>query len=159
MDKDISINQSSVRPTKKQFEILEFIEKFINEHGYSPSYREIMSSLNYTSVSTVAMHVNSLLKRGHLIKREHSARSIEIVNKTENTRVKSNLITAGQEKWLVDRIELKLKEVSESKEITKTKIEELYVLSAALRILNIEGAANSINSKISELKARLDSKE
>ena len=115
-----------------------------------------MSSLNYTSVSTVAMHVNSLLKRGHLIKREHSARSIEIVNKTENTRVKSNLITAGQEKWLVDRIELKLKEVSESKEITKTKIEELYVLSAALRILNIEGAANSINSKISELKARLD---
>ena len=159
MEKDISINQSSVRPTKKQFEILEFIEKFINEHGYSPSYREIMSSLNYTSVSTVAMHVNSLLKRGHLIKREHSARSIEIVNKTENTRVKSNLITAGQEKWLVDRIELKLKEVSESKEITKTKIEELYVLSAALRILNIEGAANSINSKISELKARLDSKE
>ena len=159
MEKDISINQSSVRPTKKQFEILEFIEKFINEHGYSPSYREIMSSLNYTSVSTVAMHVNSLLKRGHLIKREHSARSIEIVNKTENTRVKSNLITAGQEKWLVDRIELKLKEVSESKEITKAKIEELYVLSAALRILNIEGAANSINSKISELKARLDSKE
>jgi SOS-response transcriptional repressor LexA len=159
MEKDISINQSSVRPTKKQFEILEFIEKFINEHGYSPSYREIMSSLNYTSVSTVAMHVNSLLKRGHLIKREHSARSIEIVNKTENTRVKSNLITAGQEKWLVDRIELKLKEVSESKEITKTKIEELYVLSAALRILNIEGAANSINSKILELKARLDSKE
>ena len=159
MEKDISINQSSVRPTKKQFEILEFIEKFINEHGYSPSYREIMSSLNYTSVSTVAMHVNSLLKRGHLIKREHSARSIEIVNKTENTRVKSNLITSGQEKWLVDRIELKLKEVSESKEITKTKIEELYVLSAALRILNIEGAANSINSKISELKARLDSKE
>jgi len=159
MEKDISINQSSVRPTKKQFEILEFIEKFINEHGYSPSYREIMSSLNYTSVSTVAMHVNSLLKRGHLIKREHSARSIEIVNKTENTRVKSNLITAGQEKWLVDRIELKLKEVSESKEITKTKIEELYVLSAALRILNIEGAANSINSKIAELKARLDNKE
>ena len=159
MEKDISINQSSVGPTKKKFEILEFIEKFMNEHGYSPSYREIMSGLNYTSVSTVAMHVNSLLKRGHLIKREHSARSIEIVNKTENTKVKSNLITAGQEKWLVDRIELKLKEVSESKEITKAKIEELYVLSATLRILNIEGAANSINSKISELKARLDNKE
>ena len=33
MEKDISINQSNVRPTKKQFEILEFIEKFINEHG------------------------------------------------------------------------------------------------------------------------------
>ena len=68
MEKDISINQSNVRPTKKQFEILEFIEKFINEHGYSPSYREIMSGLNYTSVSTVAMHVNSLLKRGHQLR-------------------------------------------------------------------------------------------
>ena len=46
-----------VRPTKKQKELLSFIEAFINEHGYSPSYREIMNGLSYTSVATVALHV------------------------------------------------------------------------------------------------------
>ncbi len=51
--------QSAVRPTKKQKELLSYIEQFIGEHGYSPSYREIMSGLQYTSVATVALHVNN----------------------------------------------------------------------------------------------------
>ena len=156
MEKDNRINDSKVRPTKKQFEILEFIEGFINEHGYSPSYREIMNGLNYTSVSTVALHVNSLLKRGHLIKRDHSARSIEIVNKKESNNLKTNQVTAGQEKWLVDKVENKIKEIQESKIVTKAKIEELYILSTALRILGFDGAFVSLNNKINELKNMLE---
>src|ERR1700749_1270636 len=72
-------DQNAVRPTKKQKELLTFIEGFINEHGYSPSYREIMNGLNYTSVATVALHVGNLISRGHLRKRDHSARSLEVV--------------------------------------------------------------------------------
>ena len=70
---------SNIRPTKKQHELLGFIEQFIGEHGYSPSYREIMNGLQYTSVATVALHVGNLIKRGHLRKRDHSARSLEVV--------------------------------------------------------------------------------
>ena len=66
----------SIRPTKKQRELLQFIETFIGEHGYSPSYREIMSGLHYGSVATVALHVNTLIKRGHLHRRDGSARSL-----------------------------------------------------------------------------------
>ena len=44
-----------VRPTKKQRELLAYIQQFISEHGYSPSYREIMNGLHYTSVATVAL--------------------------------------------------------------------------------------------------------
>ena len=51
----------TIRPTKKQRELLTYIENFINEHGYSPSYREIMAGQNYTSVATVALHVNNLI--------------------------------------------------------------------------------------------------
>lgn len=61
-------NGKSIRPTKKQQETLVFIEKFIVENGYSPSYREIMQGCNYNSVATVALHVNNLIKRGHLEK-------------------------------------------------------------------------------------------
>src|ERR1700759_1920082 len=71
---------TAVRPPKKQKELLSFIEAFIVEHGYSPSYREIMNGLQYTSVATVALHVGNLIKRGHLRKRDHSARSLEVVH-------------------------------------------------------------------------------
>ena len=73
---------TTVRPTKKQRDILTYIEQFIGEHGYSPSYREIMNGLQYTSVATVALHVNSLIGRGHLRKRDRSARSLEVVQPT-----------------------------------------------------------------------------
>ena len=68
----------AIRPTKKQKELLGFIEQFIAANGYSPSYREIMQGLHYTSVATVALHVNNLIKRGHLQKRDRSARSLEV---------------------------------------------------------------------------------
>src|SRR5205085_11890925 len=76
---------TTVRPTKKQRELLTFIESFINEHGYSPSYREIMTGLNYTSVATVALHVNNLIKRGHIQKRDNAARSLEVVTHSETS--------------------------------------------------------------------------
>lgn len=67
------------RATKKQQELLQFIRDFISEHGYGPSYREIMNGMEYKSVSTVAVHVDGLIARGWLRKRDHSARSLEVV--------------------------------------------------------------------------------
>src|ERR1700722_9836670 len=103
MDKQIT--NETLRPTKKQRELLNFIEQFINEHGYSPSYREIMTGLNYNSVATVALHVNNLLKRGHLKKRDHSARSLELVDTNSAAKVSSNYVAPGEEKWLVEKVE------------------------------------------------------
>ena len=68
------------RSSKKQQQLLEFIDDFVKQHGYGPSYREIMSGLDYKSVSTVAVHVNGLLAKGYIRKRDNSARSIEIVS-------------------------------------------------------------------------------
>src|ERR1700740_3093555 len=91
-----------VRPTKKQTELLTFIDQFITAHGYSPSYREIMQGLQYTSVATVALHVNNLIKRGHLQKRDHSARSLEVVKPTIATesKVVPKQLKTSEEKWL-----------------------------------------------------------
>ena len=68
------------RSSKKQQELLEFIDGFIKEHGYGPSYREVMSGLGYKSVSTVAVHINGLLAKGYIRKKDNSARSIEIIS-------------------------------------------------------------------------------
>lgn len=75
------------RPTKKQKELLSFIDGFIKGNGYGPSYREIMRALDYRSVSTVATHVNGLISRGWLRKKDNSARTLEVVAPTESTTV------------------------------------------------------------------------
>ena len=67
------------RPTKKQKELLSFIDGFIKGNGYGPSYREIMRALDYRSVSTVATHVDGLIARGWLVKKDNSARSLTVV--------------------------------------------------------------------------------
>lgn len=66
------------RPTKKQRELLSFIDGFIKGNGYGPSYREVQRALDYKSVSTVATHVNGLIARGWLVKHDNSARSLEV---------------------------------------------------------------------------------
>lgn len=148
--------EQSVRPTKKQKELLSFIESFIGEHGYSPSYREIMNGQNYTSVATVALHVNSLIKRGHLRKREHSARSLEVVKQTEEPlKVTSNQVTAGEEKWLVEKVEHLMSQLEQTADAEIADgVEQLQVLVAALKVLGLEGAAQSFAPRLSELKKR-----
>lgn len=143
----------NVRPTKKQREILVFIEKFIGEHGYSPSYREIMTGLNYTSVATVSLHVNNLIKRGHLIKRDYSARSIEVVTKTQDTKIATNQVTEGQEKWLVKKIDYYFDQ-AENTTVTEDQMDTLYVLVGALKVLGLDGAAQSFIPRLSELKKK-----
>lgn len=68
------------RASKKQRELLSFIDSFIKGNGYGPSYREIMRALDYKSVSTVAVHVDGLITRGFLAKSDHSARSLEVIS-------------------------------------------------------------------------------
>ena len=92
-----------VRPTKKQRELLVFIADFIAEHGYSPSYREVMNGCNYNSVATVALHIRSLIARGHLAKRGRSARSLEVIDLPPDPGIDIGVsdVTESQEKWLV----------------------------------------------------------
>jgi SOS-response transcriptional repressor LexA len=146
--------KQTLRPTKKQKELLDFIANFINTHGYSPSYREIMSGLNYTSVATVALHVNSLIKRGHLRKRDHSARSLEVVSSDQPLKpITSNQVAPNQEKWLVEKVEHAFLQIENlGGELTETSYDHLYVLVGALKVLGLEGAAQSFMPRLSAIK-------
>jgi hypothetical protein len=134
---------------------LTFIEQFIAEHGYSPSYREIMIGLQYTSVATVALHVNNLVKRGHLRKREHSARSLEVTTPSMEQGIPVNTVTPKEEKWLVRKVDYFLTEAESLGEMTPPVLERLQVLMAALQVLGLEGAASSFASRMSALRKKL----
>lgn len=145
----------SIRPTKKQRELLSFIEAFINERSYSPSYREIMTGLNYTSVATVALHVNNLIARGHLRKRDHSARSLEIVEPSDKSKLMTNEIKPSEEKWLIEKVDYFFNQSEQSQPPTQDKVDQLYVLIGALKVLGLEGASQSFIPRLGSLRKAL----
>lgn len=148
--------QKTVRPTKRQKELLSFIEEFIAANGYSPSYREIRAGLKYSSVATVALHVNNLIKRGHLKKRDRSARSLEVVNPTtiEESKVIPKQLNTAEEKWLVDRVEMYFKEAENAPHVPESGLDQLHILVGALKVLGITGASNSYAARLNELKKK-----
>lgn len=147
----------TTRPTKKQRELLEFIQTFITEHGYSPSYREIMTGLGYNSVATVALHVGNLIKRGHVVKRSRSARSLEVVQGSlvQDKPLTTNEVEESQEKWLVEQIERLMKEQEEGAIPEQGAVEDIATLLAALRVLGLDGAAQSLKPRLDEIQSQL----
>ena len=151
----VNEKQTSVRPTKKQRELLGYIEAFIAEHGYSPSYREIMNGLQYTSVATVALHVGNLIRRGHLRKRDRSARSLEVVARTETLKISNSAVKPSDEKWLVEKVEHAVNAMELLGEDLKlASLDHLYVLIGALKVLELDGAAQSFIPRLTALKTR-----
>lgn len=146
---------TKTRPTKKQKALLDFIADFIARHGYSPSYREIKTGMNYNSVATVALHINNLVARGHLLKRDNAARSLEPVMASAEP-VKSNKITEKEEKWLVKKVEFYFSEVEQVRTPSTDSVDRLYVLVGALKILGLDGAAQSFIARLAEIKRKLD---
>lgn len=143
-----------LRPTKKQKILLTFIEGFIKEHGYSPSYREIMNGLNYNSVATVALHVNNLIKRGHLRKRDNSARSLEVIGSDAQRVGALNAIEESQEKWFVQQVEGRLKEQEEAEAPSEKVIDDIYVLIGALHVFGLDDAVRAFVPRLTEVKKR-----
>lgn len=152
-------SQVKLRPTKKQKELLTYIEQFIAEHGYSPSYREIMNGMQYTSVATVALHVRNLIARGHLVKRDHSARSLEVVNSAgvsaASAKGKSSAVKKSEERWLVDKVKKLIADVESQDLPTEPELRDVETLLDALRILGLEDAAASFTARLSHLQAQL----
>ncbi len=89
--------------TPKQKDVLDFIVSFINEKGYSPSFREIAAGLDLASPSTVHVHIQALRERGYLHAAATDAGSRELEPTDKAVRwgksailPLAGLITAGQ---------------------------------------------------------------
>jgi SOS-response transcriptional repressor LexA len=126
------------RASKKQRELLSFIDGFIKGNGYGPSYREVMRALDYKSVSTVAVHVNGLITRGYLRKRDNSARSLEVVGLSPHQEVTVN----SHEAWLKTEIEKRLADTSPEKRSDAQRLIE------AARLLGFTHTAKMLTDQL-----------
>lgn len=142
------------RSTKKQKELLQFVDAFIKEHGYGPSYREVMNGLGYKSVSTVAVHIDGLIEKGYLRKRDNSARSLEVVSSEYKAGAGPSINAGGaaKEKWMVEAVEARFSQYAASP--SQQLLDELYVLIGALKVLGFDGAYEAMRIKLTNVVKR-----
>lgn len=138
------------RSTKRQKELLEYVDTFIQQQGYGPSYREIMNAIGYKSVSTVAIHIDGLIQKGFLRKTDNSARSLEVVTTSPTTAARSQTVSPAKEKWLVDAINDRFNLYEKSP--SQMTLDELYVLIGALKILGLDGAHEATKARLAKLR-------
>lgn len=62
--------------TKRQRELLDFIQEFIDNNRYSPSYREIAARFGMQSVGSVHKHVHTLIRKGFINSDGNVSRSL-----------------------------------------------------------------------------------
>lgn len=65
--------------TRKQQEVLTVIKKYIAEHGYSPSVREVCDLMNLSSTATVFVHMKHLMNKGYLKQTDNKFRTLEVL--------------------------------------------------------------------------------
>ena len=69
--------------TRRQREVLDVIQGFIESNGYSPSLEEIGGTLGLSSVATVHKHVTHLVEKGLVRRVWNQNRSIELVREDD----------------------------------------------------------------------------
>jgi repressor LexA len=71
--------------TKKQKEVLEYIQQYISLSGYSPSYREIMAHFGFRSLASVFRYVHVLKRKEQINFDKQSSRSLQLISQTKES--------------------------------------------------------------------------
>jgi repressor LexA len=66
--------------TKRQREILDYLQEFIQRHGYAPSLEEIGRRFALSSLATVHKHLTNLEEKGVIRRSWNRSRSVELVS-------------------------------------------------------------------------------
>lgn len=101
----------------KQQQILDFVNKQVQEKGYPPSVREICRAVGFKSTSTVHSYLSSLEEQGLIVKDPSKTRALKVIDKRSkelegyiadheiaNVPIIGN-VTAGQPIFAVENIE------------------------------------------------------
>jgi repressor LexA len=65
--------------TKRQREILDYLNEFIQQHGYAPSLEEVGRRFNLSSLATVHKHLTNLQEKGFIRRAWNRSRSVELL--------------------------------------------------------------------------------
>ena len=78
--------------TNRQEDILNYIKKYIADHGYPPAIREICAGVGLSSPATVFVHVKNLENAGYIKTTNNKFRTIEILVENEYATQNEDII-------------------------------------------------------------------
>ena len=78
--------------TKRQREIYDYIQSFLEQHGYAPSLEEIAAEFGLSSVATVHEHIRNLEAKGIIKRDAHRSRALELTPPGSATAVELPLL-------------------------------------------------------------------
>ena len=80
--------------TRKQHELLTFIDRHLKATGFSPSFEEMKEALQLRSKSGIHRLISALEERGFLRRRHHRARALEVVKVPHEAQRPEPVVTA-----------------------------------------------------------------
>ncbi len=78
-----NMTNASKKKERNKERILNYLDKYINDHGYSPSVREIAQAVGFKSTSTVHSYLLDLQEEGYITYADGKRRAISI-NESED---------------------------------------------------------------------------
>jgi repressor LexA len=78
--------------TRRQEDVLDYIKRYIVEHGYPPATREIGAALGLSSPATVHTHLKKLEDAGYIKKTNSKFRTIEILVDNEYDKKQEDVV-------------------------------------------------------------------
>src|ERR1700712_405627 len=70
--------------TRKQYELLVYIDRHLKQTGFSPSFEEMKDALSLKSKSGIHRLISALEERGYLARRHHRARALDVLRLPDN---------------------------------------------------------------------------
>lgn len=80
--------------TRKQHELLMFIDRHLRTTGFSPSFEEMKEALKLRSKSGIHRLITALEERGFLRRRAHRARALEVIRLPQDLALRPAVATS-----------------------------------------------------------------
>lgn len=64
--------------TKRQLKLVRFIAEFSDEHGYPPTYRQMMKFMEIATCNSILCHLKALRRKGVLTWADNKARTVRL---------------------------------------------------------------------------------
>jgi repressor LexA len=75
--------------TRKQHELLVYIDRHLKQTGFSPSFEEMKEALQLKSKSGIHRLISALEERGFIGRRHHRARALEVLRLPEDSPIRT----------------------------------------------------------------------
>ena len=82
--------------TKRQKQMVDYLENYIEEHGYAPTLAEVGEYFGLSSLATVHKHLRNLENKGFIRRTHNHSRALEIVSKSNGAPAARELPLLGQ---------------------------------------------------------------